>query len=225
MTYGLAAFPVPVADSSTVTSGEGRPVTEASEVLAAGTSEKHSNDASAGPAIVGATFTVNVAAAVVAVLHSFENIARYSFPFSDPSLAVVNEYVVDVAPETFVQSAADVFTCHCTDGAVPLAAALNDATLPEHTVEFDGFDVTAGGLCTVTVMHVPFALPTPVIDGSTPSCTAYAPSGVPEGTEIVMSHLSLGLAFENERLLLLVVILNVNAVASVVLFFSEPVNE
>jgi hypothetical protein len=59
--------------------------------------------------------------------------------------AVVKEYVVEVAPEMFVQVVPSVLDCHCTVGVgEPLAAALKLAVDPEVTVLLVGCVVMAG---------------------------------------------------------------------------------
>jgi len=94
--------------------------------------------------IVGATFTVSVAAVVVAVPKLFVNTARNLFPFC-PAVAV-KLYVAEVAPLTLLNVVPpSVLTCHCTVGAgVPLAAAVKLTLPPAVTVWFAGFVVTVG---------------------------------------------------------------------------------
>ena len=65
---------------------------------------------------------------------------------------VAKEYVVEVAPEMFVQVVPSVLFSHCTVGVgEPLAAALKLAVDPEITVLLVGCVVTAGTVCTVNV--------------------------------------------------------------------------
>src|SRR6266481_3993468 len=99
----------------------------------------------------GGTFTVRVAAVVVAGPQVFVNTARYCLPLSAP--AAVKLRVVVVAPGMSVNVAPPLMlTCHCTVGVgVPLAAAVNVAVWPWLTVRFVGFVVTAGATLTVRV--------------------------------------------------------------------------
>ena len=94
---------------------------------------------------VGAKFTVNVAAVVVAEPPGFVNTARYLKPFC-PAVTLASVKVVVVAPETLENVAPpSVETCHCTVGVGdPLAAAVNTAVCPAFTVESVGFVVTTG---------------------------------------------------------------------------------
>src|SRR5206468_1373902 len=107
----------------------------------------------------GGTFTVRVAAVVVAVPQVFVNTARYCLPLSAP--AAVKLRVVVVAPGMSVNVAPPLMlTCHCTVGVgVPLAAAVNVAVWPAFTVRFVGFVVTAGATLTVRVAGLEVAVP------------------------------------------------------------------
>jgi hypothetical protein len=95
--------------------------------------------------------TVRSAGAVVAVPAELVNAASYSDPFSEN--CVVNEYVVDVAPEMAVHVppllADDI---HCTFGVgEPAAAAENDTVDPSPTTAFAGPLVITGALVTVSM--------------------------------------------------------------------------
>ena len=105
----------------------------------------------------GPVFTVKVAALLLVELTVLVNTARYSFPSS--AEAVVNEYVVLVAPETlFHEVPPSVLTCHCTVGVgFPLAAAVNETPVPAFTVWLVGFVVMLGPVFTVKVAGLLFA--------------------------------------------------------------------
>ena len=97
--------------------------------------------------IAGGTFTVSVAAEVVASLPTaLVKIARYCLALSPA--AAVKLRVVEVAPEMSAQSTPPlVLTCHLTVGVgVPLAAAVNVAVLPLTTVWLEGLCVIAGAI-------------------------------------------------------------------------------
>jgi hypothetical protein len=102
----------------------------------------------------GAVFTVSVAAVVASLPHVFVKTARNLLPVCEEE--AVNDSVVPVAPDTSLQlPPLFVLTCHCISGVgVPLAAAVNDAVVPEQTVWFVGFVVTVGGVLTVRVAAV-----------------------------------------------------------------------
>jgi hypothetical protein len=107
----------------------------------------------------GATFTVSVAAVVVAVPQVLVKTARYRYP--SWASATVKESVVEVAPGTSLKVAPpSVLTCHWTVGAgLPLAAAVNVAVLASQTAWLEGFVVTAGAVFTVRVAAVVVAVP------------------------------------------------------------------
>jgi hypothetical protein len=112
----------------------------------------------------GGTFTVKVAAVVVAVLHVFVNTARYCLPLSAPTAVKLS--VVEVAPGMSLKVAPPLMlTCHCTVGlGVPFAAAVNVAVWPEFTVRFAGFAVTAGATLTVRVAALEVAVDTTFVN-------------------------------------------------------------
>src|SRR5438309_1357135 len=115
-------------------------------------------------AAAGGTFTVRVAAVVVAVPQVFVNTARYCLPPSAP--AAVKLRVVDVAPGMSVKLTPPLMlTCHCTVGVgVPLAAAVNVAVWPAFTVTFAGFPVIAGATLTVRVAALVVAVLTTFVN-------------------------------------------------------------
>src|SRR2546422_889009 len=86
----------------------------------------------------GGTFTVRVAAVVVAGPQVFVNTARYCLPLSAPTAVKLS--VVDVAPGMSVKLTPPLMlTCHCTVGVgVPLAADVKVAVWPAFTVRFVG---------------------------------------------------------------------------------------
>ena len=88
--------------------------------------------------------TVRLAKLLVALPKLFEKNARNCLPLS--ALAVVREYVPDVAPAILFQLVPlSVLTCHCREGVgLPLAAAVKVTVAPETTVELTGCVVTAG---------------------------------------------------------------------------------
>ena len=98
----------------------------------------------------GATFTVRVAALLVAVPSEFVNTARYCLALSPA--AVVKLYVVLVAPLISDHVVPLVLLCHCTVGVgVPLAAAVNVAVAPAVTVVPAGWVVMLGADSVTTV--------------------------------------------------------------------------
>jgi hypothetical protein len=117
-------------------------------------------DTSAGfVVIIGATSTISVAVAVVALLTEFVNTALYWFPVISVVAARVS--VGDVAPVKFANVIPPlVLTCHCTVGAgAPVAAAVNVAFTPAMAVMFAGFVVTAGAKVIVNVAAEVVAVP------------------------------------------------------------------
>ena len=102
--------------------------------------------------------TVSVARLDVAVPQPLVKTARYCLPLS--VAAVVNEYVVDVAPAMLLKFVPSLDTCHCTVGTgVPLAAAVNVAVDPAHALALAGCVVIDGAVVTVSVAAVDVALP------------------------------------------------------------------
>ncbi len=107
---------------------------------------------------LGGVVTVSVAAVDVAVPQTLVKTARYWCPSSVG--AVVNEYVVEVAPPMLLNvTPPSVETCHCTVGlGLPEAAAVKLALVPVQVVTFEGLVVTAGAVLTVRVAAVEVAL-------------------------------------------------------------------
>ena len=82
----------------------------------------------------GVSFTVSVAAVVVADPAELVNTARYLLPLCDN--VVVKLRVVEVAPEMLLKvMPPSMLTCHCTVGVgEPVAAAVKVAVWPAVTV-------------------------------------------------------------------------------------------
>ena len=116
--------------------------------------------------IPGPVFTVNVAAVVVAPPHVLVNTARYWFPFW-PAL-VVKLSVVDVAPVMLLNVVPPlVLICHCTVGVgCPLAPAVNVAVSPLVTVWFNGFNVIAAAVFTVSSAGLVFDDPAVLVNAA-----------------------------------------------------------
>ncbi len=124
----------------------------------------------------GPVLTVSVAAVEVAVPAAFVNTARYSLPDSD-TLVGDTVSVPVVLPASVVSLENDepplVDTCHCTVGVgEPEAAAVNVAAAGADTVALDGFVVTTGAVCTVSVAAVVVAVP-PVFVNTARYCVPF----------------------------------------------------
>ncbi len=119
----------------------------------------------------GTACTVNVAAALVTLPAGLVNVARNWWPSS----AIVGLEIVscgETAPSTALQlTPASVETSHCTLGAgKPDAVASSTALWPSSTTTLDGWCVTAGAFCTVSVAAALTASPSTFLNAARYSC-------------------------------------------------------
>ena len=138
-----------------------------------------------------AVLTVNVAALVVAAVPTpLLNTASYSLPLCC-GVAVPRSSVVAVAPAMGENEFAPaVSTIHCTVGVgVPVAAAVNVASVPASVVRSVGFVVTTGAaVLTVSVAAlVVAAVPTPLLNTASYSLPLCCGVAVPRSSVVAVA--------------------------------------